>query len=79
MKLIFDEIMFGEFKDENYELRHKGVFVKIANEFQSFPLFVSGGLVESTSGDKRSFIKEPEFYPVKCCSVLSLKAYFSRQ
>lgn len=77
MELIFDEIMFGELKEENYELRHKGGVCK--NEFQSIPLFVSGGLVDSTSGDKRSFIKEPEFYPVKCCWVLSHKAYFSRQ
>lgn len=36
MELIFDDVMFSELKDENYQLRHKRTFVKIANESQSF-------------------------------------------
>lgn len=77
IELIFDEVLFAELKDENYPLRQKWMFDKSANEFPSFPPSVVGGLVDSTSGDKRAFMKEPEFYPLKCAWHY-LKASFSR-
>lgn len=55
------------------------MFVKIANEFQSFRLFVFGGSVDSTSEDDRAFLKEPEFYPVKCVGCFLKALIFSRQ
>lgn len=65
IELIFDEVMFAELKDENYPLRQKGCLIKVQMSSRVFPPSVVGGLVDSTSGDKRAFIKEPEFYPLK--------------
>lgn len=57
MELIFDDVMFGELKDENYQLRHKRTFVKTADESLSF-FFLVGRLFDSFSGDQRAFMKE---------------------
>lgn len=54
------------------------MFVKIANELKSFRLFVCGGSVDSTSEDDRAFLKEPEFYPVKCVGCFLKAVFFSK-
>lgn len=51
MELIFDDVMFSELKDENYQLRDKRTFVKTANECQSCFFLAVGRLFDSFSGD----------------------------
>lgn len=78
VELIFDENMFGELKDENYELRHKWCLLKLQMNSRVF-VFFFGGSVDSASEDGRAFLKEPEFYPVKCVGCFLKAVIFSRQ